>query len=220
MTAYEIGYKISTRSYSLNLSAYTYRFKDYQTTVAVPVGNTGTLTSIFRNAANAKLHGIDVDGTWYVTPDLMIAGGFAYQPKANFGTFPNAVVNVPGPAANGAISSPRDRTNGRLTNAPKFSGTLRGEYTTRLAAGDLVFGASIYRTSKFNFDLAAIQIQPSYTTADANVSFQPTGTQLKATIWVKNLTNEAYYRTYFNANFIGFSWAAPRQFGVTLEQRF
>lgn len=219
LKSYEIGYKIAKHRFSLNASIYLYDFSNYIAHTEYQNPATGAFVNELKNAASARAKGLDLDGSFYVTPQFVVSAGLSYEPEDKFGQFPSAVVSLANPNGPGTLANQTvNLTGGRLAYASKLTADLSAKYLADLRAGALVTTASVYHTSTYYYDIADQIPQHAYTLANASIAFTPAGTDLTGTLWVKNLTNTAYTSGYFTTAFFGLTWAPPREIGISVEK--
>ncbi|MFC0305964.1 TonB-dependent receptor [Rhizorhabdus histidinilytica] len=216
ITAYEVGYKTARPGYSLNLAAYLYDYKDLQIQ-----SFTGT-TIIPTNAASARIYGFEFDGTFRITPELTLAGGASWMPKADFRRFPNAAGYQPVITAGGLPPVVADVSGHRLVRAPKLSAVGSLTYATRMGDGELSITPSIHYSSSFMpYDAFNLLVQHSYAKVAAEIAYKPNGGGLRYSVWAHNLTNsKSFSSTTISAGAARASYEEPREFGITVGYDF
>ena len=135
-TNYELGAKASLfdNTAQLNISLFRTQFKDMQ----VSVFDLSNLVFIVDNAASALSQGIEADGRWRISDNLIFNGSIGWLETAKFKEF--LVQCVPGPSDPDCVSTPdgfRRDDGGNALNAPKFNGSFGLEYLTRIPEGAL-----------------------------------------------------------------------------------
>jgi iron complex outermembrane receptor protein len=223
VTAYELGFKGRvTPQLELTAAVFDYDYKNLQIQV-VQAGFTGGGT---QNAALAKIKGFEGDAVWTPTPDFTFRAGLSYL-DAKYGSFPNAVVNVPILLANGAPCNCGNRettlnvSGNRLIRTPKWTANLTAEYAHEFGFGELSANATVYYSSKWWADITNRFGQVSYTTVDGQIGWRPSGSRWKVTAWGKNLTNKTYFYGFFGTTVAdGVTYAAPRSVGVRVDYTF
>lgn len=203
---FESGVKASVLNGSLllNAAAYTYKIDDLQ------VVNFTNATSTIRNAAAAKVDGVEFDFT-YRTPlsGLTINGAAAYN-KARYSSFPGA------PCYNGQSISQgctlvggnptQDLAGAPLPRAPKWN--LQGGFAYEASVGTSymiglnggVTYSGSYLTDATN---APAGRQPSYTLVDAGIRFGAEDERWQVSLIGRNLTDEYYYVATADVPFTG-----------------
>lgn len=129
---FEVGAKLELLAGTLriNATAYTYDYEDLQ------LNSFDTATSSFftRNAAEAKLEGVEGEMLWLASDRLSLRGALAYN-KSEYESFPNAQCYSGQTLAQGCTPTGQDLTGRRTTNAPEWSGLLGFTYTWPILNG-------------------------------------------------------------------------------------
>jgi iron complex outermembrane receptor protein len=221
--AYEVGFKTSSRGFSLNTSAFYYDYKNIQVTAFDFTKGISTLL----NAAKARIYGGDIDATYQVTPELNVRGAFAYT-HARYTSFPGAVIFLPktDPVTGAVLNTgnlpepPYDASGNTMIRAPKLTASANIDYRIPVGGGDIDISASPYWTSKINYSFDERIQQPAYFTMDANISWSP-DEHLRVSLWGKNLTNKVYasFRSVSSTR-DSIVYAPPRTVGGTLGYSF
>jgi iron complex outermembrane receptor protein len=223
VTAYEVGFKGRvTPHLELTGAVFDYKYRNLQIQV-VQANFTGGGT---QNAALAKIKGAEGDVVWTPTPDLTLRAGVSYL-DAKYGSFANAVVNVPILLPNGApcncglLETNENVSGNRLIRTPKWTGNLTVEYAHEFEFGELSANATVYSSSKWWSDITNRFGQPSYTTVDGQIGWRPPGSRWKFSAWGKNLTDKTYFYSFFGTTVAdGATYAAPRSGGVRVDYAF
>jgi iron complex outermembrane receptor protein len=223
LDAYEIGFKtIANRPVSGNFSLFYYDYRDQQVEANVDNFN------ITANAASSRIWGADADITMRPVHEFTATLGVSYL-HARFNSYVNAAYNTLTPPATPggpACLCGNATTTGNLTGATEpFSPTLTvsatAAYRKELSPGTMTLNATVYDTSRFQWEVGGAVQQPAYATLGARASFEPTGTRLTLYVWGKNLTNRAYFNTTFlNNSSDGVTYAPPRTYGAGLSYQF
>ncbi|MDO6414550.1 TonB-dependent receptor [Sphingomonas sp. BIUV-7] len=214
--AYEVGYKgrLAT-GLNLNIAAFYYDYKDLQVyTYSPPV-------EFYRNAASARIKGIDGDLTWEAVQGLTFTVGAAYL-DAHYTKFLNAVAYLPNAGGFGFDVTAIDASGNRLPRAPKLSGNASVRFQKSTEIGQ--FGAYVggNYNSGISYDAANTVRQGRYALLDAELSFSPSAIKgLRLVAWGKNLTNRNYLSSVLESQFVlGGSYGDPRTYGVRAEFAF
>ena len=170
-------------------------------------GTAFTSTSVsvnnFSNNANSVINGIDLDGSFRVTPRWNVAGAFSY---AN-GHVDNALtpctppgVSLTNPtvasfkAAVAALGQPNAlvyecRNNQAISNAPSWNTTLRSEYSVPLATSldGYVRGLATYYPR--NPNASEGYVVPSYAIANLYLGVRDPKGAWEGSLFVKNIGN-------------------------------
>ena len=214
--AYEVGYKgRPTRGIAINLAAFYYDYKDLQVYTYSPP------TEFYRNAASARIKGIDGDITFTLARDLSVTAGAAYL-DAHYRNFTNAVAYLPNAFGFGYDTTALNVSGNRLPRAPKWSGNASINYGIETGAGRLAAFANGTYNSGISYDAAGTVKQGKYALLDAELSFAPSAVKgLRIVGWGKNLTNHAYLSSVLESGFVlGGSYNDPRTYGVRAEFAF
>jgi iron complex outermembrane receptor protein len=132
--AYEIGAKTSwfDRRLFVNVAAFYTDYHDIQETITESGGSTGNST-VVKNAAAAKVEGVELDWTGKPIEPVTVRGSFGYL-HSHFSGFYNA--EAWSTAATGAPCTPTtcglhtyDYSNVDLIYAPTFTGSFSVDYT-------------------------------------------------------------------------------------------
>lgn len=133
---FDVGYKAEMldRRLVLDLVAYRYDYKDLQRTVLEP----NTLTFIVRNAARARIQGVEASAVFKVDDQLRLRADLAYN-DAKYRSYPNAQCFSGQTVAQGCVAvgtaRVQDLSGYRLAVAPKFVGTVAANYERPISAG-------------------------------------------------------------------------------------
>jgi iron complex outermembrane receptor protein len=197
--SYEAGVKSDwlDRRLRVNLAAFYYDYKDLQVTSFL---NSLTLVA---NAAKAKVKGLDLDVTAQPMPEFSI-GASASVLDATYDAFlaPYGVCSplvASDPACAGVtIGQPRriNASGNRLNNAPKFKGSMFGEYTWDLSnAGTVSLFGQVSYTGDIYFNAANDPNvrQKGYALVDARLSWKPASINVEVSLYGKNLTDKNYF---------------------------
>ena len=201
LNAYELGLKTDLGSgiARLNGAIFYYDYKDYQAFSIV--GLTPQVTN-----SDARAHGGELELT--VSPgngwNFML--GTAYEDSTV-----DAVPDVFG----GTV-----RANFPL--APKLNVNALARYEWPAFGGKL--GAQL--DGRWNDDQylegtnSQVSFEPSYAVLNANLDYMTANDKMRLSLWVKNVTDEAYRIYDLDLGLLGFieqTFAPPRQFGVSVS---
>jgi iron complex outermembrane receptor protein len=214
ITSYEIGYKgRPVSNLTFNLALFSYDYTDLQVVAYAPPDY------INQNAASARIKGVDVDGSWVVTPDLTLSGAVSYL-DAHYESFPAAQVFIPTGFGNNPVTE--DLSGHRLLRAPKWTGNLSADYHHDTDIGRVSAFVAGYYNSGYGFEVSNRIRTGTFVTLDSELRFEPVQFQgLRLSLWGKNLTNKAYLSTFLVSQLAdGVGYAAPRTFGVRAEYNF
>lgn len=214
LDAYEVGLKskLFDNRVRFNLAGFYYDFQDIQ--LQQFVNGVGGL----RNAAKAEVYGLDVEAEVAVTEGLTLSGSLEWA-KGTFKSFPGANVAVPQPLGNSIIIG--DVTGNELPRVPRVTANAALNYIVPVGDEEkLEFNVNYSYNDGYYPEPDNVLRQDSYSLLAARVDFH-FSENLKAGVWVRNLTNK-FYTTALTAQATGNTYAPaePRVYGVTLETRF
>ncbi|RAN35389.1 TonB-dependent receptor [Hyphomonas pacifica] len=193
---YEIGLKgafFNNRA-TLNLSAFTADYTDYQVNQYRELGGGQTVIAI-SNAGYVRSQGIEAEGMFHVSDDLRIQGGI--------GLLDTTFTDFPGGGAGGV-----NVAGNRLPRASKFQGTIGLDYDRQISQELSLFAAaqysyrSNYYVEENNYSTRAVGSEvisfgkvPGYGLLDARVGIAGSkGWELA--LYSRNLTDEDYLVSY------------------------
>ena len=213
--SYELGVKAAQSRYLLDLAAYYYDYKDLQVETLV---DQGTVTEP-QNAADAKLYGLDLDGTFRWTEAFQTRLDATYLARAEYTSFPAAITYVPPLGPFGLVTdNDYDASGTRMLAAPLWTGTVAGTYTKDLNGGVLQATGSVYWASSYRWEYTGRIQTPGYYLLNAQLNYSPHSSNFRYTLYGKNLANKAYIDgvTPSSANSQAF-YAQPREIGVKID---
>lgn len=179
LTNYEIGWKTTWAGNRLAFNGAIFRedWDDFQFSY---LGQNG-LTEI-RNAAQARIEGIEIDLNWAVNYNFTLTGGFAWYDAKLAETYcgftdlsGNAVTVCPpgtiNPQTGDPVEGPQAESGTRLPLTPEFKGSLTGRYTWDAGEYEPYFQASVFhqgdRITDFRTaERALMGTLDAYTTVD------------------------------------------------------
>ena len=220
LDAFEIGAKtdLFERRAQLNFSLFDYEYKNIQA-VEYPQG-----VQIIRNAAKARLYGVDVDAKTYLSEGLSLTLGFEYL-HDRFTDFPDATIAIPLPGGGTAFTRGDVRGN-RLGLAPDFTANLGVDYKLAPALIPAALGSVTANvTYAFNDGWYAEPEnrlrQPSYNLVNSSVSWSSANELNKVTVWGNNLSNSQYTVALASQDTGDFAiYAPPRTYGIKYQRKF
>ena len=213
ITSYEVGFKGRFDALSFDLSAFHYDYTDLQIVAYAPP------VYINQNAASARINGVEANAKWNVTSNFSLSASASYV-DAKFTSFPAAAVFVANGFGNSQVT--KDLGGTAMPRAPKFTGNIAVDYKADTALGGIGMHAGVYHNSGSKFDVSGVLGQDSYTTVDAELSFEPKGLNgLRMVVWGKNIGNEAYLASFLDSQLAnGVTYSPPRTFGIRAEYGF
>jgi iron complex outermembrane recepter protein len=218
ISAYEVGMKAATDTYSANLAAFYYDYKDLQ----VEIFNTQTFTTIPENATTAEIYGLDFDGTAKLNDWFQLRLSGTWLPTAKYKEFEHAVAFVPPLTASGQVTDDNyNASNSRMLVTPKFTGTIAGTYGQNFDWGRFEATSTLYYSTGYRWEYTDTVTTGPYALLGANLTFSPNVNRFKYTLYGKNITNRAYVQGALPtsaANII--YWNLAREVGVTVGYSF
>jgi iron complex outermembrane receptor protein len=190
---YEIGSKfaLAKGAAELNVAVFRSDFTDMQTSQF-----DGSLSFNVTNAGEAQVQGIEVDGRWALTDDLLVRGGVSYL-DFEYTKFPNGQCAF---AQTPTSGSSCDQTGMRREFVPEYQGNLGVDYDINLANGwkiastlDFIFNSGYFTTPS----LDARFKQSSYNKINARIALSGVDNKWELALVGKNLSDESVI-TYAN----------------------
>ncbi|WP_347330815.1 TonB-dependent receptor [Marinimicrobium locisalis] len=182
---YELGGKFTLAGGRAELNAALFHtdFQDLQTSQF-----DGAFSFNVTNAAEATIQGLELDGRWMLTDDLLLSGGFAYL-DFEYDDFPTAQCyfgQAPGQTQCDASGQSREFT-------PEFQGNLSANHTAELGRGltlsstlDLIYSDEYLTTPT----LDPRMVQDSYVKVNARVALSGQDDRWELALIGKNLGDE------------------------------
>lgn len=222
VSAVEVGLKFKSGHAAVNLSAYSYDYKDIQ------VSSIQGTSSVVQNAAAARSKGFDIDGSLEIVSGFQLNASMSYI-DAKYTRFPTAVVNVPTAAANcpagtypcGNVAATVDATGNPLPRAPKFTGSVTLAYSGNLLGGEINPSITYYHNSGFSWEAGNRLRQAPYDILSVNIAWRPANSALEISIYGRNLTDKTYavmQQDSPGGDLIAF--AQPRSIGARVGMAF
>ncbi|WP_417459579.1 TonB-dependent receptor [Kordiimonas sp.] len=197
--------------------------------------NIFTGSSFVPGNVDAAAQGLEFDGKFQATPELLLTGGFTWLWKAEYKNFPNGPCpahdtsgcTFAEPEGGGILRPLQDLSGSRLSETPKFSGNATATYR-RPINDDLemfVRGELFYNsTARLSVAQDDRQSQDSYALVGASMGVGDIDGAWSLQLWARNLLNEAYVLDTFDSTIPGGSLNAyigdPRTYGLTLRFRY
>jgi iron complex outermembrane recepter protein len=211
VTEFELGFKtdLLDRRLRVNLAAFHTDYKDVQRQVTF----TNALlqqTSLFTNAAKAKIDGVELEIVAAPVPglELMASGGYINARYIRF------------------VDQTGDRTKEDWP-APDFVGTLGARYTFDAGVGALTLKADYNYRSKENLypstKFPNLVTQNAYGVLNARASLDVDAIDATISVYARNLTNKWYASAAIAIDNSGYASKIPgdpRLFGVEIVKRF
>lgn len=229
INAYEVGLKsdLLDRRLRLNAAVFLNDYKDKQEEVIQPAPPPTATSTTVRNAANARIAGVELEAVLLVTDQFQIDAAFGYM-DAEYEEFPSflstAQYSSTPPQPAGTLI-PADLSSLRLRRTPEFTGSLQPTYTAPLSFGTLSLnGTARYTAVQYSeiFNNYRGEI-PAQVIFDASASLEfggPDQETWRLTIFGKNLSDEQNFTSFTNSVVDFGAVQAPRTWGLELQARF
>ncbi|HEY3889574.1 MAG TPA: TonB-dependent receptor [Caulobacteraceae bacterium] len=210
INSYEIGYKHNIgRQLSVDIAAFYYDYDQIQLPITESVN--GILTGAFINFPKAESTGIEVEGVWNPTRDLLFTVSYSYDytallTKCNLTTNVGCLVNTDDPLATGpgahqvagAAAGVQSVNGAPLPNAPRNKIAATGAYTWHLDPGNLTFAATyIWRDAQLGNTVfnTPYNTAPSWSDVDLRATWSGDHDRYEVIAYVKNLLDSLQYPT-------------------------
>lgn len=187
---YELGGKflLADGSAELNLALFRSEFSDMQTSQF-----DGSLSFNVTNAGESVVQGLEIDGRWAITDDILLRGGAAYI-DFEYTNFPNAQCYFGQPDNIAPIGDGIcDATGKRREFTPEYQGNMGVDYTYTLSNGmrlsntlDVIYSDKYTTTPSLDPRL----IQDAYFKINARVALSGRDDLWELALIGKNLTDE------------------------------
>jgi iron complex outermembrane recepter protein len=220
VNSYEAGLKTQflDRKVTLNLAAFTSQYGDMQQGVQSLIPGTNINQTIVANAASARISGFEAETTLHPGGGFTITGSLGYL-DAHFNDF---VANL------GDGQGTVDHSNLPLTYAPKWSGSVTGNYRLDLSAGTLNANVTVRSMSDMYTGFTTLNTTSDLTVRQANtlvdgaIRFETADGHWNMGVWGKNLTNQVVINNTFTVGSLLADrvYEAPREIGVDLGFKF
>lgn len=191
-TAFELGSKMSLLdgAAELNTAIFYTEYKDRQVSAFEGV------SFVVGNAAQSTTKGIEMDGRWQATEQLLLRASMAYL-DSTFDDFQGASCTadqtLAALAATGSAACTQDLSGEVTEFAPEWSGNISAEYLVPISAEmDLTFQVDGNYSDSYFFaqDLDENESQDAYTKWNARIQLSSTDDRWAVAIVGKNLTDE------------------------------
>jgi iron complex outermembrane receptor protein len=215
ISAYEVGYKYGTRSFSFDVSSYYYDYKNLQVS-----GYNGT-QSLLTNAAAARIYGLEGEARYSPIDglNLNVAAAYTNGKYKNFDTAP--FYDLSSPFLYDIGARPGGASGQQMQHTPKITGSAGASYTTAAAGGSLTVSGNLYYTSKFFFDPAGQFPQKAYETLGLRAEWTDPSDRFTLAVFGDNVTNSHYRIQVLPSNFgIGGFSAYPATVGASAKVKF
>jgi iron complex outermembrane receptor protein len=236
VTAYELGFKTAHSSFQFDTAAFYYDYSNLQISALIPNPVTGQPTSITLNATDAKIYGVEAQGTWKPTDHLELNAGVTLL-HAHYGDFKNATgVGLNVATMTNVSGQSQDVSGDQMIRAPNSSATVGASYDFQnvfggslLATGNVKYTAS-YLPNNFSHygPLAGAAVanqqryrQGGYTLVNASLVWTDPTDHYTLGVWGNNLFDKSYRLSRNGSAFGDYGiWAWPRQVGIRAGYKF
>jgi len=179
-----------------DLTLYSYDYDNLQVTSF----DATTVAFTTRNAAAARVQGVELQASYRLTGNLSLHGYLAGN-DARYKSFPNGQCYTGQTAAEGCFGSGQDLTGTPIGPSPKWSGNIGFAYD-RPFIGGLMIGVAgdAYLASSYNFTAGGAyqpgETQPGLAHVNGAVKlYNPNGPRWELAVIARNLTDAKYVLT-------------------------
>ena len=172
------------------------------------------------STADARNKGVELDFMAQITSRFMLRGGFSFTSPE----YKHYISQQPG------FTDPAhtfDMSGRRLAGMPARDANLMLDYRLPIGArGELGLQLNAVHAGDIRTEFGSTLWAPSYTKADVRISWEPLNASWKVAGWVKNVTDELYYRgggplAKYQTNVVRLGLVNdPRAYGVNLQFSF
>ena len=237
---FELGVKQTFGSTLLvNAALFYYNYENDQQPFGVVQSSGNVLTSIF-NIPNARIDGVELEGTWRPIDPLTINAQYSYLDAVVTNMNGNCVVDSSDPKATlpGANTSGCKPGGGqnivgeRLPEAPQNKVSINGQYAFRLDPGTLTLSASfIWKDATYGSIFnRALSLAPSYSLVNLRAAFDDAKGRYTLIAFANNVFDQTGFDQVTKANVAqsGFplqlvssrGLTPPLTFGMEVQFRF
>jgi iron complex outermembrane recepter protein len=224
--SYEVGAKTEwlDRRLRANLTAFYYDYKNLQVQSSLAAG-----VSVIGNAATATDKGLEAELVAQVTPAFQVNAEVSYL-DARYSSFPDA--SVPSALKQFVVGDPNydstrstyDASGNYLNYAPRYSGSVRGQYDWRLSSTAALFArGDVYYQSRTYYDPSnsLLLSQAGYPLVNASLGYRSDVNGWTFELWGKNLADRQYLIAMAASSLEPAGVAgAPRTFGIRIGKRW
>jgi iron complex outermembrane receptor protein len=213
LDSYELGYKglLLDQALQFNITGFYMEYDDQQVLISATTP-AGILPSL-QNAASSEIKGVEWDIKWQPTDELYFSFGGAYL-DAELDNFFDPVLGVDR-SGNDQAHAPEWNFNGVI----RYSAKLFGRTASAQVDGD-------WRDSQyFTVENDQALKEGSYGLVNTRLGYRFLDEKAEAAIFVRNIFDENYIATGFDANKANFGAnqfvvGTPRTYGVQLSYEF
>lgn len=196
------------------------------------------------NAGSIEVSGLELEGQWAPTDNLLITGGFTYLFESKYGEYsfapcpdsidatdPNFTLCVPGNERtnNAGVTALFNDLSGRDRGNSELLGALTATYTQQVGEGmELSWRGEMNHVSEFahttGLDTRSFANQDAFQLYNASVTLSADDGAWAVQVWGRNLMDEDYTKGGFpSVGYLGTSYNTypgdPQTYGITLRVR-
>jgi iron complex outermembrane receptor protein len=213
LTAYEVGYKISTPNTQFEAAAYHYDYRDLQ--VAVYVGG----SAVFQNAPKATINGTEFHLAQRIVGDFRFDAGIAYT-HARYTEFDDAALQVFSDTS-GVVNSATNVSGKPMERTPTWTGTFGPHYDLPFFDGKLDLDATYSFQTEASFDFASTLTQGGYGLLGVRAGWTDPSKHWNFSVSGRNILNKTYLVQILpNAGGFGSQYGEPANVQVEARYKF
>ncbi len=208
---YEAGLKSDLLDARLRLNGTVFYsdYTDLQFRIFVPDPETGDPLMIVGNQASARVQGFELDAVAAPAPGLTLTAGIGYTDAKYLKVTPASGVSL----------------DDKFPKTPKWTVALSGQYATPIKDwGELIGRLDYVHKTRIEHRTVndPLNSQAPYGLLNARLTFDTSGSW-SISAFITNLTDKNYLAAGQTIGALGYSrvqYAAPRQWGLSLDYRF
>lgn len=236
--AFEVGLKVVRPRYRFDVAAFYYDYQDLHVSTTQPApGGGGALVTVFENADEAEIYGVDGQVEISLSDELTLRMGAAWL-EAEYTKFPNASgIGLNIDTGLNVSNQEQDWSGQEMARAPNFSGNLGLTYETPLvggAGGHLMLSGNVSYSDSYVVNNPSVYgpmagaladkqryRQSATTLVSATATWTDPSERYRVRLFGTNLTNEEYFTVHTGGgdgdrgNF-----EQPRSYGVQVSYQF
>lgn len=195
----------------LNLSAFHYKYDNYQVSTLGLAHYGGLSALVFNSQGKTKIYGAELQASYRPTPDDQFNLTLSPMHSA-FGTF--IIPATP-------VTPVTDVTGKKLPSAPSLSGSASYQHDWHIGDGKVSARVETYFSTSYwaEFSHAPNSLRPGYTRTDLNLTYYGKDGKWSLGAFVRNIENSWIVSLKANTATGDYLLQAPRTFGATLTLR-
>jgi iron complex outermembrane receptor protein len=204
------------RRLRFNLAAFYSLYSNMQ----VPSYGQGLDLEVLRNAASARIYGLDADADFAATSDLRFTAGLEAL-HGTYDLFPGAQVSTPLPGGGNVITT-GDASGNHIILTPAFTGFVSADWRLPISARRLDANLTYSYNSGWYADPDNRLRQAGFSQVNAKLTWTILSDKLSLSVWGRNLTNEVYAEWLSDSPSTTdvYTPSPPRTFGAALDAKF